>query len=187
MGKSLVSCFFLRHSVITECVDESDDSNTRHTCQRYSTVKYSIYTTSTCADWSDVLTCIHLCWLVRCPHLYRCGVGMLGSISIVSAGAAGLNPAGIGENHHVSSVLWCCCFGGRKGIRPVKNWVVGAGVVISLEQGAGLHMAQRIPLPLTVCCFSKIQTGFTFLVPAHPGSPGQRAVKWVCVCVCDYN
>jgi len=42
-------------------------------------------------------------------------------------------------------------------------------------------MAQRIPLPLTVSCFSKIQIGSTFLVPAHPGSPGQRAVKQVCV------
>ena len=41
-----------------------------------------------------------------------------------------------------------------------------------------------MPLPLTVSCFSKIQIGFTFVVPAHPGSPGQRAVKWVCVCVC---
>ena len=41
-----------------------------------------------------------------------------------------------------------------------------------------------MPLPLTVSCFSKIQIGFTFLVPAHPGSPGHRAVKWVCVCVC---
>jgi len=30
--------------------------------------------------------------------------------------------------------------------------------------------------------FSKIQTGFTFLVPAHPGSPGQRAIKRVYVC-----
>jgi len=56
-------------------------------------------------------------------------------------------------------------------------------VVICLEQGADLHMAQLMPLPLTVSCFSKIQTGFTFLVPAHPGSPGQRTVKWVCVCV----
>jgi len=46
-----------------------------------------------------------------------------------------------------------------------------------------LHMAQRISLPLTVSCFSKIRVGFTFLVPAHPGSPGQRAVKRVCVCV----
>jgi len=43
-----------------------------------------------------------------------------------------------------------------------------------------LHMAQLMPLPLTVSCFSKIQIGFTFLVPAHPGSPGQRAVKRVC-------
>jgi len=42
-----------------------------------------------------------------------------------------------------------------------------------------------MPLPLTVSCFSKIQIGFTFLVPAYPGSPGQRAVKRVCVCVWD--
>jgi len=45
-----------------------------------------------------------------------------------------------------------------------------------------LHMAQLMPLPLTVSCFSKIQIGFTFLVPAHLGSPGKRAVKQ-CVCV----
>ena len=45
-------------------------------------------------------------------------------------------------------------------------------------------MAQLMPLPLTVSCFSKIQIGFTFLVPADPGSPGKRAVKRVCVCVC---
>jgi len=56
-------------------------------------------------------------------------------------------------------------------------------VVICLERGADLHMAQLMPLPLTVSCFSEIQIGFTFLVPAHPGSPGKRAVKRVCVCV----
>jgi len=42
-------------------------------------------------------------------------------------------------------------------------------------------MAQLMPLPLTVSCFSKIQIGFTFLVPAHPGSLGQGAVRRVCV------
>ena len=57
-------------------------------------------------------------------------------------------------------------------------------MVICLEQGADLHTAQLMPLPLNVSCFCKIQIGFTFLVPAYPGSPGQRAVKWVCVCVC---
>ena len=62
-------------------------------------------------------------------------------------------------------------------------------MVICLERGADLHMAQLMPLPLTVYCFSKIQIGFTFLVPAYPGSPGQRAVKLVCVCVraCVYR
>ena len=38
-----------------------------------------------------------------------------------------------------------------------------------------------MPLPLTVSCLSKIQIGFTFLVPAHLGSPGQKAVKRVCI------
>ena len=56
-------------------------------------------------------------------------------------------------------------------------------MVICLERGADLHMPQLMPLPLTVSCFSKIQIGFTFLVPAQLGSPGKRAVKWVCVCV----
>jgi len=41
-----------------------------------------------------------------------------------------------------------------------------------------------MPLLLAVSCFSKIQIGFTFLVLAHPGSPGKGAVKRVCVCVC---
>ena len=70
-------------------------------------------------------------------------------------------------------------------------------MVICLERGADLHMAQLMPLSLTVSCFIKIQIGFTFLVPAYPGSPGNgplngcvcvracvRARARVCVCVC---
>ena len=71
--------------------------------------------------------------------------------------------------------------GRASGLYKTEWW--GAGVVICLERGADLHMAQLMSLPLTVSCFSKIQTGFTFLVPAHPGSPGQRAVKRLCMCV----
>ena len=52
-------------------------------------------------------------------------------------------------------------------------------MVICLEQGADLHMAQLMPLSLTVSCFSKIQIGFTFLVPAYLDSSGRRAVKRV--------
>jgi len=58
-------------------------------------------------------------------------------------------------------------------------------MVICLERGADLHMAQLMPLPLTVSCFSKIQIGFTILVPAHPGSLGKRAVKRVSVCTAE--
>ena len=78
-------------------------------------------------------------------------------------------------------MLWRCWLGDRKGIRPVKTEWWGAGVVICLEQGADLHMAQLMSLPLTVFCFTKIQIGFTFLVPAYLSSPGKRAVKRVCV------
>jgi len=46
-------------------------------------------------------------------------------------------------------------------------------VVVYLELGADLHMVKLMPLPLTVSCFSKIQIGFTFLVLAHPDSPGK--------------
>jgi len=58
---------------------------------------------------------------------------------------------------------------GHPACKKTEWW--GAGVVIRLEQGADLHMARRIPLPLIVSCFSKITIGFTFLVPAHP-DPG---------------
>jgi len=54
---------------------------------------------------------------------------------------------------------------GHPACKKLKWW--GAGVVVCLELGADLHMAQLMPLPLTVSCFSKIQIGFTFLVPAH--------------------
>jgi len=86
------------------------------------------------------------------------------------------------------SVLWRCRLGGRKGIRPVKTEWWGAGVVrpICLERVADLHIAQLMPLPLTVSYFSKIQIGFTFLVPAYPGSPGKKAVKRVCVTASVY-
>jgi len=63
----------------------------------------------------------------------------------------------------------------------------GTGVVICLERGADLHMAQLMPLPPTVSCFSEIQIGFTFLVLAHLGRPGKRAIKRVCVRVCVWD
>ena len=55
-------------------------------------------------------------------------------------------------------------------------------MVICLERVADLYMAQMMPVPLTVSCFSKIQIGFTFLVPAHLGSPGKGPLNG---CVCE--
>ena len=84
----------------------------------------------------------------------------------------------------MSACIGLQCFdavglGSRKGIQHVKNEWWGVGMVICLEQGADLHMAQLMPLPFTVSCSSKIQIGFTFLVPAYPDCPGKEAVKWL--------
>jgi len=87
----------------------------------------------------------------------------------------------INRFNSLPSVLWLCWLGGSKGIQPVKT-----GTVICLEWVADLHMAQLTPLSLTVSCFSNMQIGFTFLVPAHLGSPEKRASKRVCVCVFNW-
>ena len=58
-------------------------------------------------------------------------------------------------------------------------------MVICLERGADLHMAQLMPLPFTVCCFSKIQIGFTCLVPLTWVVPEKGPLNG-CVCVCVY-
>jgi len=48
---------------------------------------------------------------------------------------------------------------GHPACKKTEWW--GAGVVICLERGADLYMAQLMPLPLTVSRSSKIQIGFT--------------------------
>ena len=83
------------------------------------------------------------------------------------------------------SVLWRCWLGGRKSIRPVKK--LSSGVLAWLPVWSEMQACiwpswcHRHSMSL---CFSKIQIGFTFLVPAHLGSPGKRAAKRMCVCVC---
>ena len=67
--------------------------------------------------------------------------------------------------------------GRQEGHPACKNRVMGCWVVICLERGADLHMAKLMPLPLIVSCFSKIQIGFTFLVPAHLGSPDKGSLN----------
>ena len=85
------------------------------------------------------------------------------------------------ENFSSIGGLWLLAFSaltllvrrqeGHPACKKLEWW--GTGMVICLERGPDLHMAQLMPRPLTVSCFSKIQIGFTFLVPAHLGSPGK--------------
>jgi len=81
-------------------------------------------------------------------------------------------------------VLWRCWLDGRKGVRPIKNWVVAcwhgclSGVRCRLACSPADASATHYLL------LQYLQIGFTFLVPAHLGSPRQGAIKRVCVCVC---
>ena len=75
--------------------------------------------------------------------------------------------------------------GRQEGHPACKKLSSGVLAWLSVWSEVLTHMAQLMPLPLTVSCSSKIQTGLTILVPACPGSPGQGAIKRVCVCVCS--
>ena len=86
--------------------------------------------------------------------------------NLMPIACANLYVPGFYIDGYLCCIIQCCpsvpWLGGRKGIRPVKTEWWGAGVVICPERGADLHMAQLMPLPLTVSCFSKIQTGLPF-------------------------
>jgi len=87
-------------------------------------------------------------------------------------------------SHHLAFSALTLLVGWQEGHLACKKtewW--DAGVVICLEPGADLHMVQLMHLPLTVSCFSKIQIGSTFLVPAHLGSPEKGQLNG-CVCAC---
>ena len=95
--------------------------------------------------------------------------------------------------HLCPSVLWRCWLGGRKGIRPVKNWVVGCWRGY-LGWDADLHIAQQMPLPLTISCSSKSRLvlpswflpSWYLLTRVVPDKfqKNRKTVVCVCVCVC---
>jgi len=128
--------------------------------------------------------------LLRCVGPYYCGVGAdrVFGRDVLEAHYRACLYAGInisGTNAEVMPAQWefqvfiyylvgyylfiICWLGGRKGIRPVKNRVVGCwcGCLSGARCRLAYGPADAMPLPLTVSCFSKIQIGFTFLVPAH--------------------
>ena len=59
-------------------------------------------------------------------------------------------------------------------------------MVICLEQGADLHMAQLMPLPLTISCFSKIRLVLLFWYWLSRVVPEKGPLNR-CVCVCHYH
>ena len=81
-------------------------------------------------------------------------------------------------NSQTFSVLWRCWLGGRKGIWPVKNgcW---HGYLFGARCRLAYGPADAIA---THCLLLQWNPAFTFLLPAHPGSPGHWAIKRVCVC-----
>jgi len=81
-----------------------------------------------------------------------------------------------------SSVLCRCRWGDRKGIRPVKNWVVGCWRGYLSELDADLRMAKLIPLPFTVSFSSKSRLVilFWYQLTLVILDKVQRAIKRVC-------
>ena len=96
--------------------------------------------------------------------------------------------------------LWCIvlvticlqCFDAvgwvASGLWKTEWW--DAGMVMCPGQGADLHMAQLMPLPLNISCFSESRLVLPcWFYLSSPGSPGysqtksKRAIKWLCVCV----
>jgi len=79
-----------------------------------------------------------------------------------------------------TSVLWHCWLGGRKGIPPVKN--LSGGVVAWLSVWSEVQMiwmwSSWCHYHPIISCTSNIQNGY-LLVPAYPGCPGNKAVKWM--------
>ena len=101
------------------------------------------------------------------------------------------------SKHWRPYLFWFCQLGGRKGIQPVKTEWWGAGMVMCLRWGADLHVAQLMPLPLTVST-TTTHTTVLWLSGFCPGLPwwaGSKNVKpkpiwfswkkrqWVAICV----
>ena len=142
---------------------------------------------TTVTIWTSITSSV---WW-KCPKTVKCRVWMTLQKHHYLKDTDLLTQAwsmGVLEGHHnfyTHECMTCLqCFdavgwatGRPSGLWKTEWW--GAGMAICLERGADLHMAQLMPLPLTVSCFSKIQTGFTFLVLAHPGGHGKWAIKRV--------
>ena len=79
---------------------------------------------------------------------------------------------------HVVAIAAQCfdSVGRQEGHPACKNWVVGCWR--GYLSGARCRLA-RSPADATA---TEIQIGFAFLVPAHPGSRGQKGLLNVCVC-----
>ena len=141
-------------------------------------------------------------WAVWCPVVWRLrearAAELAGRGRTVTGAAGSTSTLHTAHTHtwqvcnsHLQCCQQCClqCFdavgwaaGRPSGLyRVVRCW---RGYLSGARCRLAMHMAQLMPLPLNVFRFSKIQIGFTFLVPHHSGSPGQRAVKRVYVCVC---
>ena len=129
------------------------------------------------ADWLDAYRHdLHYFW--HCRQLVKCDI-----LTVSSRSESAFNFT-VPLSVILPLVLWCCWLGDGKGIRPVKNWVRIAGVVVCLKWGANdLHMVQLMPKPPHHLCFSKIQNGLSFWYWLTQVVLEKRPLK-ECVCVC---
>ena len=110
----------------------------------------------------------------------------------------------MGWNDNWTSVLWRCWLGVRKGIQPVKIWLMRCWRgYLSGKRCESLRCgpvdATATPSSLTTTTTTivlrpfvrdypgeSVPEWFILLVLTYPGCPGKKAVKWLCVCVSVY-
>jgi len=87
----------------------------------------------------------------------------------------------------VPSVLWCCWLGGRKGIRPVKNWVVGCwhGYLSGARCRLAYGPANATATHFLASVKSRLVLPFLYLLTwVVPDKGPLNGCACVCVCVC---
>jgi len=109
------------------------------------------------------------------------GHGQFSVVATVLSGLPDVFPAATQNYVTVLAMILCLqCFDavvGRQEGHPACKKLSG-GVLAWLSVWSEVQTCIW-PADATVSCSSKIQIGFTFLIPAYTGCPGKEAVKWL--------
>jgi len=140
-----------------QLVHVPNKSPSSKTVRRHITICFKMHTLCWC-HWLDISNCMWQCSMFHATAVKNKNYNSKNNLQSVLritifSSVSVLCPL----------VLWRCWLGDRKSIQSIKNWVIGAGMVICLERGApDFHMVQLMPLPPHRLCFSKFHNDVSF-------------------------